>query len=166
MPEDLPLNTPTSLGSWVLLIAAAIDSYQLDSAAILKEAGLDLEELRKTNSRISAYSLYKVWYSAVEKSQDHYFGIRVAQHYQPNAFSALGMALVSSRNLHDALLRCARYGYVISDATEPYVEESEDEISIFIKPKKGIEQLANIYSMTAIICVLFKIMLTMSNENV
>ncbi len=40
MPEDLPLNTPTSLGSWVLLIAAAIDSYQLDSAQILKDAGL------------------------------------------------------------------------------------------------------------------------------
>jgi len=166
MPEDLPLNTPTSLGSWVLLIAAAIDSYQLDSAQILKDAGLDLEELRKSNSRISAFSLYPVWYSAVEKSQDPYFGIRVAQHYQPNAFSALGMALVSSRNLHDALLRCARYGYVVSDATDPFVEESDDEISIFIKPKAGIEQLANIYSMSAIVCVLFKIMFTMSNGQV
>ncbi len=61
---------------------------------------------------------------------------------------------------------CCVVPATVSDATDPVVEESDDEISMFIKPRAGIEQLANIYSMSAIVCVLFKIMLTMSNGQV
>ncbi len=164
MPETLPKTPPTSLGSWALLIAGAIDSYQLNSTEIFAQAGIDINDLRKDNARIPAFKLYDIWYQAVEQSNDPYFGLRVAHLYQTNAFSALGMALAASRTVYEAILRCARYGHIISDATEATVEETDNEIIFTINSRKGMEKLANIYSMSAIVCVMIKILNSMSNQ--
>ena len=39
--DTLVPNTPTTIGSWALLIAKAIESYQLDSAVLFKQADIE-----------------------------------------------------------------------------------------------------------------------------
>jgi len=51
-------NTPTTIGSWALLIAKAIESYGLDSKEMFLQAHIDLDAIqnntREKNGRVMA----------------------------------------------------------------------------------------------------------------
>ena len=56
----------SSLSSWVLLLAKAIDSYGLDSRQLFAEAGMDHARLRDPLARFSTVSLPRLWRLAFE----------------------------------------------------------------------------------------------------
>lgn len=133
MKEDsLTPSNPTTIGSWALLVAKAIDSYGLDSKAIFVNAGVDIETLHTPNARIPRAQMANIWQQARNLSGDPYISLRVAQEFKPTVFSALGMALAASSHVLDALKRISKYSQLIADTAQTTIDEYDDEIILTV----------------------------------
>ena len=108
----------TTLSSWGLLIAKALKDYGIDPLPFFKEAGLDPQKMHEARERYSAKSLQKLWRLAVDATNDSSFGLKVAQHWHPTTFCALGYAWLASKNLKDAMERAVRYSHAVSDMVD------------------------------------------------
>ncbi len=155
--DNLTTQIPTLIGSWALLVAKTIESYGLNSEDIFSKAGINLEELKKNDSRFPAYQMVKVWEETVRQTQDPYIAIRVAEHFKPSAYSALGLTMAASRHIYDALKRCAQYSKVISDGTMAELEENDTQVAFVLRPRPGFRDLTHITSMSATLCCMFHI---------
>lgn len=163
--ETLLPKHPTSLGSWVLLVAQAIDSYGLDSKAIFARENVDLDELKKPNSRISTIKMIEIWRQAIEQSQDPCIALRVAKYFRPTAFSALGMALAASLNAYDALKRAAKYSQIISDGSTTNFEESQDTVAFVITARSPLLAPLNIHGVEGLLASLVNVLRTIAGDD-
>jgi AraC-like DNA-binding protein len=111
------VNT-TTLSSWGLLIAKALKDYGIDPLPFFKEAGLDPQKMHEARERYSTKSLQQLWRLAVDATDDSSFGLKVAQHWHPTTFCALGYAWLASKNLKDAMERAVRYSHAVSDMVD------------------------------------------------
>lgn len=141
---------PTTLSSWVLLINQTLNIYNFDGDSLLNEAGIDLSKIRDNTDRIPNHALGRFWDLAIAETNDHYFPLKVAKNYKPTAFSALGLSLIASRNIHDAIERFVKYSHLISDISLTYIEESDLEITIFLLPQADSKILPNKHGIEAI----------------
>ncbi len=145
---------PTSLGSWVLLVAKAIESYGLDSREIFKNSGLELEEIKQPHSRIPTSVMGKVWQQARDQTQDPYIALKVASYFQPGVFSALGMALAASHHVYDALKRASRYSQMVSDGSITEIIEDETRVCFMVKPRPPLAIPVNTLGVEALLASL------------
>ncbi|OUR89531.1 hypothetical protein A9Q81_21550 [Gammaproteobacteria bacterium 42_54_T18] len=160
--DSTPSQPPSYLASWALLVAQAIDSYGLDSQQIFQEAGADLTRLKKNDARFPCQLMAKVWHIAVARSHDPFIAIRVAQCFKPSVYGALGMTIVASRHVYDALLRVNRFASFIGNAHVSSLLESQTELSLVLSSKPAEQPLSNIYGMSATLCCLYKILTDVS----
>ncbi len=165
MDDTLLPKTATSLGSWALLVAQAIESYGLDSTQIFIDAGIDLQEIKKPNTRLPTMNMIQVWKQAVEKSNDPYIALRVAQFFQPSAFSALGMALAASRHVYDALHRASRYSQIISDGSNTTIEEDEEHVAFMVLVRPPLEFPPNPLGIEALFSSMFNVLKTIAGPS-
>src|SRR5215469_5842705 len=107
---------PTSLSSWGLAIAKALEARGCDPAAVFASAGLDFSVLDDPEARLPVRSPSRLWPLAVRATGDPCFGLEVARHTLPTTFHALGFSLAASATLHEAFERIVRYYRLISDA--------------------------------------------------
>jgi len=158
-------KTATSLSSWVLLVAKAIEGYGLDSKGIFQQAGMDIEEIKKPHGRIPTESMKKVWDIAREQSGDPYIGIKVASYFQPNVFSALGMALAASHHVYDALKRAHRYSQMVSDGSSTELEETDDQVFFKLIPREGYQSPPNHFAVEGILGSLVHVMRLIAGDD-
>ena len=117
----------TTLSSWALVIAKALDSQGHDSRAIFRRAGLDPDRLYDASARYPVAGMQRLWVHAVQATQDPCFGLRVIEFWHPTTMHALGYAWMASQSLLDALERTARYARVVSTAAKVSLEETAEE---------------------------------------
>lgn len=117
---------PTTITSWALLIARAIDDSDLNSHEIFKQAGLDPEKLSDPNARYSYENMQRLWALVAQNTNDDCFGIKVAQFWHPTSLHALGYAWMASSSLLEALERLVRCLHLVSTAAELQLEEKTD----------------------------------------
>ena len=131
MPTNPHFST---LSSWVLLIARAIDSYGLDSKQLFAEAGLNHARLRDPLARFSSVAVSKLWRTAAEASHDPGFGLTVASFWHPTTLYALGYSWLASNNLKEAFACTVRYSRIINTASRGLlrVEDSEDHYRVIV----------------------------------
>ncbi len=167
---NITTQIPTTLGSWALLLAQAIESYGVDSDPIFKEAGVDKADIKKTDARFPTSSMVKLWHVAVERTGDPYIAIRVAQSFKPSAFSALGMAMAASLHVYDALKRAALYSHLIGNAAITVLEENADEVAFVMFPRPDLKSLTHIYGMSVYgtsgtFCCLYQMLRDIAGES-
>ena len=137
----MPFNNQFSvLSSSALTIARAIDSYDLDSVELFRQAGLDHSRLQQPLSRFPHAAIQQLWALAVDASGDPCFGLRVASYWHPTSYHALGYSWLASRNLEEAFERLVRYSYIINTAARDalYVEKSADSFDFIADIDKVI----------------------------
>jgi len=163
---DQPLlqKEPSSLGSWALVAAQAIDSYGLDSPQIFKQVGVNLADIKKPNARLPTSAMVRVWQLAIELSEDPYIALRVAKFFSPTAFSALGMALATSENVYDALQRASRYSRIISDCSRTSLTESEQEVAFRVDLKYANQAQVYYPGVEAIFTSMFNLLRTVAGK--
>jgi len=103
----------TTLSSWVLLIARAIDSYGHDSAEVFARLGLDHAQLREPMARFPAHQVERLWHLAEEVTGDPCFGLAVASFWHPTTLHALGYSWLASENLAEAFDCALRYTRIV-----------------------------------------------------
>lgn len=132
--DTLVPNTPTTIGSWALLIAKVIESYQLDSAVLFKEADIDLVAIQQNPElRLPVSKMSALWQLAMEHCQDPAFALRLNQFFQPSTYSTVGLAIASSRNVLEGLERCLRYFKLTTDAANYYLDKGAEHVTLSIE---------------------------------
>jgi AraC-like DNA-binding protein len=131
MASPLPLEPepgisprdPTSLSSWGLAMAKALEARGFDAAHLFARAGLDFAALDDPEARFPVRTTALLWRLAVEATGDPCFGLEVARHTSPTTFHALGFSLAASGSVREAFERVVRYYRLVSDAASIRFEE-------------------------------------------
>ena len=124
---------PSTISSYVLLIAKALEEEGHDSRALFHELELDPACLTDPNARYSYASVTRLWKAAVQLSGDTCFGLKAARHWHPTTLHALGYAWFASQSLMDALERMVRYIRLVSTAASARLEKQEDGYGFFLE---------------------------------
>jgi AraC-like DNA-binding protein len=133
MPPPAP-RTPTSLASWGLAIARALESRGCDARHLFARAGLDFAVLGDPEARYPQHATAELWRLAVEATGDPCFGLEVARHTSPTTFHALGFSLAASGTLREAFERVVRYYRLVSDEATIRFEDAGDRYRVATRP--------------------------------
>ena len=107
---------PTTLASWALVVAKALEAKGLDSHDVFRRAGLDPSRLVDPNARYPFAGMTRLWELAAQLTGDECIGIGVAEYWHPSSLHALGYAWLASESLKAALERTERYFHVVTTA--------------------------------------------------
>ena len=132
---------PTTISSWALLIAKALDAYGCRSNELFEQAGLDPRALRDPNARYPIRSMKRLWALSVAQTQDPCFGLAVSRFWHPTTFHALGYAWFASASLMEALLRLVRYFRVVSTGGALDLEDLSEEVRCVLRTTVKYEVL-------------------------
>lgn len=144
---------PTSLTSWGLAIATALDQRGIDSRALFERAGLDVAALRDPEARYALEATTRLWRLAIEVTGDPAFGIAVARHTHPTTFHALGFSLAASGTLREAFERTARFFRVVTDAAHLSLTSDEHTLRIDVALERGAEPAPEAVDAFLAVCV-------------
>jgi len=109
MSDDLRFNTiPTAIG-WIARAAFARASERLDVSALLKRAGLTVQQVNNPEARIGVRNQILFLDLVAHALSDEFLGFRLAQNFELRKLGLLYYVQASSESLGDALQRVARY---------------------------------------------------------
>jgi AraC-like DNA-binding protein len=125
----------STISSWALLVARALDAGGHDSRAIFESAGLDPAKLNDPDARYPIDGMGRLWRLAAQVTRDPYFGLTTANHWHPTTLSALGYSWMASDSLRDALVRMSRYGRIVSTVADMALEESDENFAFRLQSR-------------------------------
>ncbi len=131
----------STLNTWAIAVARALDARGINSSALFTEVGLDPAIMRDPNGRYPVSRMTHLWKLAVKASQDPCIGLRAAEFVQPTTFHSLGLAILASQSLGDALQRGARFSRIVSNAVDVYVESVTDGLKQVIRFRDDVPQV-------------------------
>jgi AraC-like DNA-binding protein len=134
---ERPRRDPTSLSSWGLAIAKALEARGLPPQPLFAKAGLDFAAVDDPDARYPVSATSLLWRLAVEATGDPSFGLQVARHTSPMTFHALGFSLAASGSIREAFDRLVRYYRLVSDITTIRFEERGPDYRIEIVTEAG-----------------------------
>jgi AraC-like DNA-binding protein len=124
--------TSSTLASWVLLIARALEQRGIDPEPLFRRAGLPSSHVSDANARYPLAALQRLWHLAAAATRDPCFGLEVGRLWHPTTFQALGYAALASASLRDALANLVRYCHVVSTGVVLELVDRTDEVDLVI----------------------------------
>lgn len=117
----------TTISSWALLIARAIDEAGYNSNDVFKQAGLNPDKLKDPNARYTYEGMTRLWSLAAETTHDPCIGLKAAHNWHPTTLHALGYSWMASASLKEALQRVVRYLHVVTTTTDLKLQDDNEE---------------------------------------
>lgn len=133
----------STISSWALLVAKALEAEGIDSKAIFQRAGLDPVKLEDPDARYPIEGMGRLWRLAAQAVGDPYFGLKAASFWHPTTLNALGYSWMASDSLRDAIERMSRYGRLVTTAADLSLEESDDSFAFKIRPLIARSHVSN-----------------------
>lgn len=126
---------PSTLASWVLLIARALRRYELDADAVFRAA--QVVPGREPTARYPLAAVRRLWAAASQASNDPCFGLEVGRSWHVTAFHALGYVALASATLREALVRVSRYCRVVTTGARIRLVAEGDEAVLELASTPG-----------------------------
>ncbi len=131
---------PTTLVTWGAAIARMLTAKGCDAPALFRAAGLDINLTRDPNQRYSVAGLTRLWREAVNATGDPCIGLEISRYVQPATMHALGLSIIASETLYDALVRSVRFSRLVTDAaTMEVFQDGANVVVIFHAPANGAD---------------------------
>src|SRR5439155_9333612 len=108
-PPGPTLPEATSISSYGIAIARALQSCGVDSDRVFRAAGIPLELANDPMTRLPVTAITRLYRACVDATNNPYFGLIVAKFIQMPSLHALGYALAASSTLTDFFRRLERY---------------------------------------------------------
>ena len=118
------LTQSSSYGPIAIAIYQTLESYSVDAAKVMRDAGVDLAYLKDPTARLDPVTHRKIVADAVKLTEDPAFGLRFSDFVHPTTFHALGFALLSSSTLRAFCQRWVRYHSFITTTGDVSMDES------------------------------------------
>jgi AraC-like DNA-binding protein len=122
------LPEATSIGSYGIAIARALQSCGVDSNRVFRAAGIPLELANDPMTRLPATAITRLYRACVDATNNPYFGLIVAKFIQMPTLHALGYALAASSTLMDFCRRLERYFRLVSQVARISVSEADGKV--------------------------------------
>lgn len=122
----------SSLASVAGLVRVAIEKRGLDAAVIFDECGIDVDIAADPYARVPTPSIHALWKRAVDATGDPYFGLAVAEQFQPAALHGLGFAWLASDTLRSALERLIRYSRFANPFLKISLQDAADTVDLVL----------------------------------
>jgi AraC-like DNA-binding protein len=121
---------PSTLATFILPIAKALRLQGLDPMELLEEAGIDPAFVINDDRRIPVERMQKLWVLAVQGSGDDAFGLHAAEQIQPATLQGLGLAVLASDTIFDALKRLVRFSKALSTGLNLALQERDEFVDM------------------------------------
>ena len=102
------------------LLESLQQHQQLDAA--LSRIGLDPEQLKDPDNRISYTQYIDLWNTAVELCERPLLGLEVGSQFHPGNLGNLGSLLVAAPNLLAAIEQLVRFEHILQDGIQTHLE--------------------------------------------
>ncbi|NIB40810.1 AraC family transcriptional regulator [Pseudomaricurvus alkylphenolicus] len=129
----------SSISGWALAVARALDTYGIDSKSVFREAGIELERVFSSQSRVPVARMQNVWKHAAERLEQDDFGYSVAANLTPASFHGLSFGLYASQTLLELLERLIRYRRVISCSYNLRLDDRNDSIILTFDDQRQVK---------------------------
>lgn len=123
----------STISSWALLVAKALEADGHDSQSLFQRAGLDPAKLEDPDARFPIEGMGRLWRLAAQVTGDPFFGLKTASYWHPTTLNALGYSWMASDSLRAALVRMSRYGRLVSTVAEMNLEEFDDNFAFKLR---------------------------------
>ena len=136
-PDALPpgaiLPEATSIGSYGIAIARALQSCGVDSNRVFRAAGIAVELTNDPMTRLPATAITRLYRACVAATNNPSFGLLVATFLPLPPLHALGYALAASSTLMDFCRRLERYFRLVSQVAKVSVSEADGKVYLRIE---------------------------------
>ena len=105
---------PSTLATLILPIAKALRIEGIDPMLLMEQAGIDPAMVINPDRRIPVENMQTLWRLAGEATDEEAFGLLAAEQLQPATLQGLGLAVLASDSIYDALKRLVRFARVFS----------------------------------------------------
>lgn len=121
---------PTTIGSYTVAIARALEASGVDSKRIFTAMGIALDVSTDPMNRVPAATMTRLFRACVDVTNNPYFGLTVAKHIHLTHLHALGYSLAASGTLMDFCRRLERYFRLVSQVAHASVTQADDQVSM------------------------------------
>lgn len=130
---------PTTLAAWPLAICQALEAINIDPDPLLASAKLNRADFfDQPDGRVDITSMTRFWHAVEDTTQDPSFGLSVANYVQPMHFRALGLLMLTTKNLESALIKLGQYSELVSNSVTTRTHTTDELIGLVIEPITGI----------------------------
>lgn len=113
--------------SWLSAAAQTMERHGINGPRVLADAGIHLGAYRGGGQRAPTDVIREAWSIVARETNDAAIGIRAAfEHFNPLEWRSLGLAILCSESIRQALERVVRYFEVVSDAAETGLREDAE----------------------------------------
>jgi AraC-like DNA-binding protein len=138
-----------------------LNAEGMNGARLLADHGIDLPEYSDTGKRIPIAVIGRAWRVVTANIDDPAIGVRAAlRHFNPADWQSLGLAVLCSGTLRQALERVVRYFEIVSNAAELQLEENDKELIVvgrtYQDPQKVVWELLE-FGLAALLVLLQQI---------
>lgn len=115
----------SSSASWLIAAARVLDDSGFNGTRVLGRFNINLDDYNGAGQRAPTQIIRRAWDIVVEQTGDPAIGVRAGLvNFRPSYWQSLGLAILCSSTLRQALQRQAKYFQMVSDAA--HVELVED----------------------------------------
>ena len=108
----------STIASWTRFVITGMQARGLNTDSLLREAGITESDLDNPNHRISVSHMTQLWQLAARDTGDPCFALGLADLAQADMLSGLGLAIMFSDTIGEAIQRICRYSAVATSAAE------------------------------------------------
>jgi AraC-like DNA-binding protein len=119
---------PTTIGSYTVAIARALDASGVDSKRIFSAMGIPPGLSTDPMTRLPAATMTRLFRACVDVTNNPYFGLTVAKHIHLTHLHALGYSLAASGTLMDFCRRLERYFRLVSQVAKISVSQVDEQV--------------------------------------
>jgi len=128
------MNRPSIIGTWIHVIANLVESFGCDRNLLLRKAGIDSRDTRSPEARIPIAVYSRLWDLVVAYTDDPCIGLKVVSHLKPTTFHALGIALMASGTIREAMERLLQFYQIITDEVNVRINFGEKVTDLCFSP--------------------------------
>jgi len=157
-------QTSSTLTSFLRGAIDALDYAEYDGEMMLADAGILIKDYEENGKRVPTSLIAKSWDIVTSHIADPAVGIRAAlRHFNPAEWHSLGLAILCSSSIREALERTVRFSRIVSDWAPLSLHEDSTGLSIVVTPnlanrqKTRISYAAMEFGVTAMLVVLNEI---------
>jgi AraC-like DNA-binding protein len=151
----------SSSASWLQAAEHVLNQAGVDGAAVLARSNIRVSDYGAAGRRAPTRVIRRAWTIVAEYTRDPAIGVRAAQQYfQPADWQSLGLAILCSNTLRQALERLNKYFQMVSDAADTLLVEDKSTLRFVATPFDDPEELgyeAIEYGLAALISLLQEI---------
>jgi AraC-like DNA-binding protein len=121
---------------FVAALLAPAQQRGLDTAALLRQAGIDPGSLAAPDSRVAAGAYAALMRAVAQAEGDEFFG-RDSRRMKPGSFAMLCHAVIGCKDLQRALARSLRFYGLLLDDLSGSLQQADGQLRLVLQPTAG-----------------------------